>query len=240
MQSVDVEIARRRALAGIESGLLRLKWLRAATRFELAMRRHDRALKAGFNPDQPRVPAGVPEGGQWTDDGGGTGERRIRVAGELPTGDSPKIPKEPPRSTRERNIVLRSLARRLGPYVWVAAEAGSWIYDHKEEINAYFDAPKSLEELQEAANSPQKGYDIHHIVERNSAAQDGSEADLIERPENLVRVPRWKHWEINSFYERPNKDYGWQTPRQYLKEKSWEERTRVGLDALRDAKVLRP
>lgn len=27
------------------------------------------ALKAGFRPDQPRVPAGTPDGGQWTDEG---------------------------------------------------------------------------------------------------------------------------------------------------------------------------
>ncbi len=29
------------------------------------------AVKANFNPNQPRVPAGTPEGGQWTDAGGG-------------------------------------------------------------------------------------------------------------------------------------------------------------------------
>lgn len=33
-------------------------------------------LKAGFNPSQPRVPAGDPDGGQWTDSGGGTGRSR--------------------------------------------------------------------------------------------------------------------------------------------------------------------
>src|SRR4029077_12459388 len=26
--------------------------------------------KAGFNPDEPRVPAGSPDGGQWTSEGG--------------------------------------------------------------------------------------------------------------------------------------------------------------------------
>jgi hypothetical protein len=30
-------------------------------------------LKAGFNPTQPRVPSGDPDGGQWTDSGGGAG-----------------------------------------------------------------------------------------------------------------------------------------------------------------------
>jgi hypothetical protein len=29
------------------------------------------ALQRKFSPDQPRVPAGNPDGGQWTDGGGG-------------------------------------------------------------------------------------------------------------------------------------------------------------------------
>jgi hypothetical protein len=51
-------------LAAIESGLIRLKRLAAAARLQLAMRRHAFALKAGFDPNQPRVPAGDPDGGQ--------------------------------------------------------------------------------------------------------------------------------------------------------------------------------
>jgi hypothetical protein len=33
----------------------------------------NRRYKANFNPDQPRVPAGNPDGGQWTSEGGGNG-----------------------------------------------------------------------------------------------------------------------------------------------------------------------
>ncbi len=67
MLSSDPEIRRIMALRAIESGLLRLRWFAAATRFEIAMRRHDRALKHaykyGYNPNQPPVPRGQPEGG---------------------------------------------------------------------------------------------------------------------------------------------------------------------------------
>jgi hypothetical protein len=85
MLSADPDIRRLMALRAIEGGLLRLKWLAAATRFEIAMRRHDRALKAGFNPDQPRVPRGQPEGGQWTSDSGsGRGGRDIPTASDKP------------------------------------------------------------------------------------------------------------------------------------------------------------
>jgi hypothetical protein len=54
-----------RHTARADGGILRLKWLAAATRFKLALYRHNRALKYGFNPDQPRVARGNPDGGQW-------------------------------------------------------------------------------------------------------------------------------------------------------------------------------
>ncbi|HZQ11448.1 MAG TPA: hypothetical protein VFB31_01415 [Pseudolabrys sp.] len=86
MQLDDPELARALAIRAIQGQLLRLKWLAAATRFELAMRRHDRALrracKANFNPDQPRVRRGQREGGQWTDgEGGGSPRTRTAQAG---------------------------------------------------------------------------------------------------------------------------------------------------------------
>jgi hypothetical protein len=84
MLTADPDIRHLMALRAVESGLMRLKWLAAATRFELAMVRHDRALKANFNPNEPRVPAGNPDGGQWTDGGGSAGgasSRRDRGGG---------------------------------------------------------------------------------------------------------------------------------------------------------------
>lgn len=64
MDELDREIKRVHSLHAIKTCMLRLKWLRDATRFELAMRRHDRALKAGYDPEQPRD-----EYGKWTNDG---------------------------------------------------------------------------------------------------------------------------------------------------------------------------
>ena len=47
------------------------------------------AVKANFDPNQPRVPAGNPDGGQWTDAGGGTGGRLPSGPGTLlDVGDS--------------------------------------------------------------------------------------------------------------------------------------------------------
>lgn len=48
-----------------ESNRSRLRWQLAGLRMQTAMLRVSVALKAGFRPDQPRVPGGQPDGGQW-------------------------------------------------------------------------------------------------------------------------------------------------------------------------------
>jgi hypothetical protein len=60
-------IAIRRAWAELQA----IKRELAEIRFEIKFKRLLRDLKAGFNPNQPHVPAGSREGGQWTDGGGG-------------------------------------------------------------------------------------------------------------------------------------------------------------------------
>jgi hypothetical protein len=49
----------------------RLSWLLHASVVEAKHAQLARAFKAGFNPNQPRVPAGNSDGGQWTGGGGG-------------------------------------------------------------------------------------------------------------------------------------------------------------------------
>jgi hypothetical protein len=89
-----------------------------------------------------------------------------------------------------------------------------------------------------------RGYDGHHIVERWSKS-DGIPEEWIELSENIVRIPKLKHWEINSWLSKPNKDYKNLegdpiSPREYMKGKSWEERCGFGLKVLRDFGILKP
>ena len=252
MQLIDDELRTALALRTIESGLLRLKWLAAATRFEIAMRRHDRALKLaykyGYNPAQPRVPAGNPDGGQWTTDANGNPIRRnppsrVRLAGESPTGGPPEIPKERPTISRERTAAYKAAARwldRFGGPIGKLIEGYAWLRDHSPLIEAYRDPPKSLEELQRGVSTPSLGYDIHHIVEQTQAERDGFTREQIDSPENLVRIPTMKHWEINGWYQTENPDYGGQTPREYLSGRNWNVRRAVGLEALKKFGVLTP
>jgi Bacterial CdiA-CT RNAse A domain len=54
-----------------ETEILRMKWGTALVDLETTVRRYHLAQqKANFNPAQPRVPAGNPDGGQWTSGGG--------------------------------------------------------------------------------------------------------------------------------------------------------------------------
>jgi hypothetical protein len=75
--------------AEIEAGYRLLAVLReevASLRAELARRR---ALEAKYSPTQPRVPAGNPRGGQWTDRSGGesTGTSVAQPMGNVDIGD---------------------------------------------------------------------------------------------------------------------------------------------------------
>jgi hypothetical protein len=64
-------------LPDMHTQVLQLRSKNAAIRVELAALRCILALKAGFDPNQPRVPAGRPEGGQWTDSGGDSSASRV-------------------------------------------------------------------------------------------------------------------------------------------------------------------
>jgi hypothetical protein len=190
--------------------------------------------KAGFNPDQPRD-----DHGRWTDAGGPAPPKRTRLAGEIPTNDTPEVPSERPRTAQERNRIARAATRRLGGRIGLLLEGGSWLAEKAAEIWASLDPPKSLRELQQAALTPAAGYDIHHIVERSAEGEIISRAE-IELPENRVGIPRWKHWDINGWYSEKNDEFGGLSPRDYLRRRDWDEHYRIGLKALIRFGVLKP
>jgi hypothetical protein len=82
--------------------------------------------------------------------------------------------------------------------------------------------------------------DIRHIVEQAPAAREGHAHEDIDGPDNLVRIPTLKHWEITGWYMRGNERYGGLSPREYLRGKGWDERRSIGLYALERFGVLSP
>jgi hypothetical protein len=189
--------------------------------------------------------------------GGGTGqEPPADAGGDEPGagGDAgpPQIPAEPPATAKERNSFVRRAAvwlaqaaeRQLRVYL-LMLEMAVWPVEYLPEIRSYGDAPRSLEELQDAAdNSPQRGYHDHHVVERQSGSSDPDSnarrfGDRLESRENIVRIPQWKHVEISAWYSTRNRAYGGRTPRDYLRGQSWDEQYRLGIQKLRDFGVLK-
>lgn len=108
--------------------LRRVGWFLHAQLVETKLHALAYAAKANFDPNQPRVPAGNTDGGQWTDGGGGSSSggqsERIRLAQNDPPdreSDVPNlprarrriqslsdIPKEKPASPRLQNAVANS------------------------------------------------------------------------------------------------------------------------------------
>jgi hypothetical protein len=62
----------------VSAQLPRLNWLLRARVVEAKLRELERAVKSGFDPDEPRVPAGSGRtSGRWTDGGGGGGSSQV-------------------------------------------------------------------------------------------------------------------------------------------------------------------
>ncbi len=231
--------------------------------------------KTGYNPNEPRVPAGNSDGGQWTSGDANSTSPDPRVLSDAtpddnwmpgaqyaandppgighnqgpPLGEPPAIPPEEPPTAKAVNTFLKAAAYWLagaalagepaGDFI-LALEAAEWLYQFLPYIDAYLDSPKTWEELQQNALSPQAGYDIHHAVEQTSAAQDGFSPGEIDAPGNRLLIPTLKHWLINAWYSQSNPDFGWLSPREYLRGKSWDERVRVAKIAMIRFGVLKP
>ena len=203
------------------------------------------------DPVRPGWPAGTPGGvgGQFRPK-----DREPSAGGSSDVWVTPNKP--PPQGselvTRKRvaqaaKVGIRWLARSglltaeiAAPEVMIGLEIGLELAEFAlPYIKAYFDPPRSLAELNQAANNRQSGYDVHHIVEQAAAAADGSEGAWMNGPDNLARIPTLKHWELNSWYAMTSKYFGGVSPRNFLRGKSWDERRRVGIEGLRAVGVLK-
>ena len=135
---------------------------------------------------------------------------------------------------------LAAAEKKVAAKFLLALQAVAWLRDSLQWIRAYNDPPKTLEELQQDAQNPQPGYNIHHIVEQTPARQDGFPDSMIDGPGNLVRIPTLKHWQITAWYQTSNPKFDGLSPRDYLRGKSWDERRKIGLETLIDFGVLKP
>jgi len=155
--------------------------------------------------------------------------------------DLEDVPTDRPFGRGELSPILRmisNLAALLG--LATLATRAPWIMEYGPQILSNNDLPKSLSELQKDVGVSKPGYEDHHIVEQTSAARDGFPREFIDSPQNLVKVPTLKHREITSWYAQGNPQFDGLSPREYLKNKSWDERYRIGIEQLIKFGVLKP
>ncbi len=121
-----------------------------------------------------------------------------------------------------------------------ADAAQKWLKDQYDNIIASLDPPKSYDQLIRGAQElgGGSGYEVHHIVEQWQTGGEFTE-DQIEDSSNKVRIPYYTHKMIQSFYQTKNPDLGGLMPRQYLKDKSFEEQLEYGKSVLRKFGVMK-
>jgi len=131
--------------------------------------------------------------------------------------------------------------------VWALIASGfGWLKEYQAELTSYNDPPKSLEELQQNVLEPTTpGYQDHHIRMQKPARDEKFPDELIDGPENLVRIPTRKHREITAWFGKPHDKFTNErgdriSPQEYLRGKNWDERRRIGIDALIENGVLKP
>jgi hypothetical protein len=215
--------------------------------------------KAWDESKHPRWPKSAPnsQGGRFSPKGAASPPLKAAATpgighnGGPPLETPPEIPPEKPPLSELRTAIIRSIAKwlitrgitYLIPGVGEAlalVQAAAWLYEYLPYIQSLLSQPKTLEELQDLVSKPEKGYEIHHIAEQTSARNAGFPDSQIESADNKVRVPTLKHYEITNWYRTENPDFKGLSPREYLKDKDWTERQRVGQDALRLFGVLKP
>jgi len=227
-----------------ERAQTRLRAALAAERFWQAALRLQRTLKR--NPYwhlQPRVPAGNPDGGQWTESGPLGDEWTI---GELVSGLPSAILK-----VLERYLapVLHRESRRIVPYL--RRLPNLWLNGESFPAEDQFDretqriAPPSLRrpghafirfrsdhELRNFLGPAGPGREWHHIVEKRLAGRDGFPVEMIHATDNIISLPVEVHRRISARMSEKNPSFGSLTHRHWMERFSFGEQYNMGLDLI--------
>jgi hypothetical protein len=135
--------------------------------------------------------------------------------------------------------IIFELVKQLGP-----SELNDGEQRAIEQTNAYFDPPKTLEELQRPPTRNVLGYERHHVVEQNDDNVEKEALvkfgrDALDDPSNLVWAPRLKHELITGYYNEIDPgDLQGRSRRDVIGEDDFETQREKGLAVLRKFGVL--
>ena len=135
--------------------------------------------------------------------------------------------------------IILELVKQLGPSELLTGEDRAIA-----QTNAYFDPPKTLEELQRPPTQNTLDYERHHIVEQNDGNVEKEVVvkfgrDALDDPSNLVWAPRLKHELITGYYnEIDPSDLQRRSRRDVIGQDDFETQRDKGLAVLRKFGVL--
>ncbi len=123
----------------------------------------------------------------------------------------------------------------------------------EQQLRANFSSPKTLDGLQRMPDGDTFGYERHHIVEQNDAnVEKGHHASEVEAvlikfgrgakddSSNIVWIPRFKHEDITSEYNRKPKDgQPYSRFRDYVNTLDFDRQRQIGLEKLQKYGVLK-
>ncbi len=123
--------------SGLAAPILRLQWQLAAYVLRRKLAGFVGLLKGGYNPDQPRVPAGSADGGQWTSEGGVSGSSGSsgKSGGHHYVSRSvyEKLPLQP--ETKKVFDQATTVKLKAGPHLWSSPH-----FDYNAAVSKKFDA----------------------------------------------------------------------------------------------------
>ena len=185
--------------------------------------------KAGFNPDEPRVPRGDPHGGEWTDGGGGGGDAPAAASSDQFQPDAPAItwemhPVNPSHRHLEPNPTAgpatdagpETLTQPEGPLSPGQSEAIEPVYPLENLLLLLGSGGSSgalLRALQALGIRRGAGFVVHHIVAKEAGRADPARKALerlgigIHDAVNGAVMRRRPHYELhsNKYYDAVNK-----------------------------------
>ena len=75
---------------------------------------------------------------------------------------------------------------------------------------------------------------------RYAEMRSGFPRSQIDHPDNLVRISTLRHWEVTAWYQQTEARFAGLAARQYFQGRSCSENYQVGLNALRERRMLKP
>jgi hypothetical protein len=95
------------------------------------------------------------------------------------------------------------------------------------------------DELEKRFGRAPTGYDYHHIVEQGGTNAKDFAPDVLNSTENIVKIPKYLHEEINVVYGSPAKEAPTMSLRQWLRGQPYDVQRYWGIKVMRGLRIIK-